>query len=135
MKKLLSVKYSPGAFNAAMLILRTGAGVLMLSHGYDKLIHFNEKHNQFMSFMGMSSTVSYTLVVFAEFFCSVLLIMGLFTRLATIPLIIAMSVALIKAHGGDFWGDGEHAALYLCTYLVLLFTGPGRISIDGMINK
>jgi len=135
MKKLLSTKYSAGAFNTAMLFLRLGAGVLMMSHGYDKLVHFGSRHNSFMNFFGIGSTFSLTLVIFAEFFCSLFLILGLFTRLATIPLIIAMSVALFKAHNADVFGKGEVATLYLACYVVLLLLGPGKVSVDGMTGK
>jgi putative oxidoreductase len=75
------------------------------------------------------------LVVFAEFFCSLFLILGLFTRLATIPLIITMCVALFKAHNAEVFGDGQMAALYLAGYVALFLTGPGKISVDGMIGK
>lgn len=135
MKKLLSTKYSAGAFNTAMLLLRLGLGVLMLMHGYNKLVHFADKQNTFMNFMGIGSTMSLALVVFAEFFCSLFLILGLFTRLATIPLIIATLVMIFKAHKGDILGEGEHAALYLTGYLVLLLVGPGKISVDNMTGK
>src|ERR1700712_672668 len=100
MKKLFSVKYSSGAFNTAMFVLRVGFGVLILMHGYDKLVHFNNYKTQFIPFLGMSSSISLSLAIFAEFFCAILLILGLFTRFAAIPLIITMSVALFKAHDG-----------------------------------
>jgi putative oxidoreductase len=135
MKKLLSTKYSAGAFSTAMLVLRLGVGVLMLMHGYDKLIHFGAKQHSFMNFLGIGSTMSLALVVFAEFFCSLFLILGLFTRLATIPLIIATCVMVFKAHKGEVFGDGEHATLYLVGYLVLLLVGPGRASVDSMVGK
>ena len=135
MRKLLSTKYSAGAFNAAMLILRLGLGILMMNHGYQKLIHFGDMQSKFMNFMGIGSSMSLALVVFAEFFCSLFLILGLFTRLAAIPLIIATCVMVFKAHNGDVFGDGETPALYLTGYLVLLFVGPGRVSVDSMIGK
>jgi len=135
MKKLLSTKYSNGAFNAAMLLLRLGAGVLMMGHGYDKLIHFGSRHNSFMNFLGIGSTLSLSLVIFAEFFCSLFIIMGLFTRLATIPLIITMSIALFKAHNAEIFGKGELPTLYLACYLLLLLLGPGKISIDVTTGK
>lgn len=135
MRKLLSTKYSAGAFSAAMLILRLGLGILMMAHGYNKLIHFGEMQHKFMNFLGIGSTMSLALVVFAEFFCSLFLIIGLFTRLAAIPLIIATCVMVFKAHNGDVFGEGETAALYLTGYLVLLFVGPGRVSVDSMIGK
>ena len=135
MKKLLSINYSAGAFSAAMLFLRLGIGFLMMWHGYDKLLHFSILHNQFLNFMGLGSTFSLTLVIFAEFFCSLFLVLGLFTRLSSIPLIMTMCVALFKVHQGDFFGKGEVAALYLISYVVLLFLGPGRVSVDSMIGK
>jgi len=135
MKKLFSAKYSAGAVSAAMLILRLGVGILMLNHGYQKLINFSELEPKFMNFMGMGTTVSLALLVFAEFFCSIFLVLGLFTRLATIPLIIATCVMVFKAHNGDILGEAELPALFLTGYLVLLFVGPGRASVDGMIGK
>jgi putative oxidoreductase len=65
MKKLISTNYSAGAFNAAMLFLRLIFGVLMMNHGYDKLVHFTEYKAKFMNFLGLGSTVSLLLVVFA----------------------------------------------------------------------
>ncbi len=135
MKKLLSTKYSAGAFSAAMLVLRLGTGLLMMNHGYDKLIHFGSMHNKFMNFMGIGTSLSLALVIFAEFFCSIFLVLGLFTRLATIPLMIVMGVALFKAHNAEVFGKGELPALYLATYFVLLLVGPGRVSVDGMVGK
>lgn len=135
MRKLFSTSYSAGAFNTAMLVLRLGLGILMIHHGYDKLVHFSKYQGQFMNFMGMGQTMSLALVVFAEFFCSLFLILGLFTRMATIPLIITMCVALFKAHNADVFGEGQMAALYLTGYVTLLLTGPGKVSVDGMIGK
>ena len=135
MRKLLSTKYSAGAFNSAMLILRLGLGILMMHTGYNKLVNFGEMQLKFMNFMGIGSTASLALVVFAEFFCSLFLILGLFTRFAAIPLIVTMCVALFKAHNAEVFGDGQTAALYLTGYLVLLLVGPGRVSVDSMIGK
>jgi putative oxidoreductase len=135
MRKLFSAKYSDGAFNAGMLVLRLGVGVLMMHHGYDKLVNFAKYKGEFMNFMGIGQGMSLALVVFAEFFCALFIVLGLFTRLATIPLIVTMCVALFMAHNGQFYGKGEMAALYLAGYVALLFCGPGRVSVDGMIGK
>ena len=135
MRKLLSTNYSAGAFNTAILFLRIVAGGLMLVHGYDKMVHFNETAAQMMNFMGIGSKASTALVIFAEFFCSMLLILGLFTRLACIPLIICMSVALFMAHNGDFLGKGQVATLFLICFIVLLLVGAGKASVDSMIGK
>ncbi|MEQ1553740.1 MAG: DoxX family protein [Ferruginibacter sp.] len=135
MRKLLSTNYSAGSFTTAMLLLRISAGVLMLLIGYDKLVNFNEHLPKMINFMGIGQKVSLILVIFAEFFCSAILIIGLFTRFACIPLIVTMCVALFKVHNADFFGDGQTATLFLTAYIVLLLVGPGKISIDSMIGK
>jgi putative oxidoreductase len=135
MRKLLSTNYSAGAFNTAILLLRLTAGVLMLMIGYDKLVHFQEHIPKMINFMGIGQKVSLTLVVFAEFFCSAILIIGLFTRFACIPLIVTMCVALFKVHHADFFGDGQTATLFLGCFIALLLVGPGKISVDSMVGK
>jgi putative oxidoreductase len=60
---------------------------------------------------------------------------GLFTRFTVIPLIIAMGYAFFVAGSGDLFDKGELAALFLSGYFALLLCGPGRISVDGVINK
>ncbi len=135
MIRFMSVKYSAAAFNIAAFVLRVGLGALMIPHGYSKLMRFQTLQHKFMSFLGMGSSVTLGLTIFAELVCSVLLILGLFTRLAVVPLIIAMLVALFVSHHGDFFGEGEKAALFLIAYIVILLTGPGRASIDGLAKK
>ena len=134
MRKLTSVNYSAAAFNTAMLVLRVGSGVLFMSHGYSKLVHFDDMKSKFMNFMGLGSTLSLSLVIFSEFFCSIFIIIGLFTRLVVIPPIFSSFVALFVAHNGDIFKDGEKAALYLVCFITLLLCGPGRASVDGMIK-
>ncbi|MBC8033214.1 MAG: DoxX family protein [Chitinophagaceae bacterium] len=134
MKKLVSIAYSEWAFNLSMLLLRVGVGALMISHGYDKLINFAKYRSEFMNFMGIGSSGSLALVVFAEFFCTIFLMIGLFTRAVVVPLLIVMLVAFFKAHKADLFGEGEHAALYLIVFSVILLCGPGKVSVDAMIK-
>ena len=134
MKRLLSISCSDWAFNLGTFLLRIGAGALLMPHGYDKLVHFASKRNTFMNFMGMGSTTSLCLVIFAEFFCSLFVIVGLFTRIFAIPPAIALGVALVKAHHGDIFGAGASAALFLTCFLAILLMGPGKASVDGMIS-
>lgn len=135
MSKLLSTNYSDGAFNVGSLLLRLGMGSLLLPHGLDKLTHFAQYKGQFINFLGIGTTLSLALTIFAEFFCSIFVILGLGTRLAAIPPFIAMSVALFKAHNGDIFGKGEHPALFAIGFLAILFFGPGKVSVDGAMGK
>jgi len=134
--KIISIKYSHTAFSFATFFLRMGLGIIMLvAHGNDKLQHFSKYSAIFSDPFHLGRITSLSLDIFAEFFCSCLIILGLFTRLACIPLIIAMSVAVLYAHHGDVFGVGERASLFLTGYIALLFLGPGKFSVDGLIGK
>jgi putative oxidoreductase len=136
MKKLLSVKYSATVFNITFLLLRLVFGTAMLAnHGYGKLVHFADRKDRFVDFLGMGSPATLALVIFAEFFCAIFIILGLFTRLAAVPLIVAMGYAFFVSNSGNLFGDGESAALFLTVFVALVLCGPGRISVDGMIQK
>lgn len=131
-----SVDFSTTSFNIAMLILRISFGViLMVSHGFAKVRHFDQLQTTFYSFMGLGSKASLILALFAEIFCSLLIVLGLFTRWACIPLIITMLVVIYGADASKDFLESELAIFYLTAFLVLLFCGPGKVSVDGMISK
>ena len=134
-RKIFTARFTESKMNIAVFVLRLFAGLLMAHHGYGKITHFGEYSEKFMDFLYLGPKVSLGLVIFAEFFCSILLIIGLFTQLSLIPLIITMLVAVFKAHGGDVFGDGEHGLLYLVIYVALFITGPGKYSIDHYLFK
>ncbi|HEX6191926.1 MAG TPA: DoxX family protein [Chitinophagaceae bacterium] len=135
MKKLFSSKYSDNAISFALLLLRLSLGGLMIPHGYKKLMNFASKSSTFADPIGIGPSFSMALTIFAEFFCAVFIVMGLMTRFATIPLIIAMGVAVFIAHNGKVFSEGETATLFLFGFLALLFAGPGKFSMDRLIGK
>lgn len=135
MKKLLSINYSDGAFNFSILLLRLSFGIFMIAkHGLPKLMEFATLQDKFYNFMGISSRFSLVLAIFAELFCSMFLIVGLFTRFAVIPLVILMCVAIFGANAHESLLKSELAILYLTVFITILFVGPGRISVDGMMR-
>jgi putative oxidoreductase len=135
MNRFLSTKYSAGSFNFSMLLLRVVLGLLLASHGYQKLAGFSTLRFKFLNFMNLGSTTSLSLIIFAELFCGIFLILGLFTRFACIPVIIGMSVVVFVSSHGHIFAEGERGAIYLAAAIVILFCGPGKISVDGMIGK
>ncbi len=135
MKTVFNSKYSEPSLSLGLFVFRLVLGGLMLSHGFDKLTHFNQYLTKFKDPFHINDTASFGLLVFAEFFCALLVVMGLLTRLACIPLIFAMGVAVFMAHKGHIFSDGETAALYFFGYIALLFTGPGKYSLDKAIGK
>lgn len=140
MKTLLAKMFYPGKYqdsvSFAVLVLRIGLGIFLLTHGAGKLTRlFGEGPIRFADPIGLGPEVSLALVVFAEFFCSIFLIFGFASRFSAIPVIIAMLVAGLVAHAGDPFGDKELPLFYAIVAFVLIFTGAGRFSLDQLIYK
>lgn len=136
MKGLFVTNFNHNGLNFGLLILRLAFGVYMMVHGYGKLQGVMAGGEiQFMDPFGLGQATSMYLAIFAEFFCSIILIFGLATRLATIPLIITMLVAVFIAHGADPFEKKEMALHFLTVYVFLLISGPGRYSIDYFISR
>lgn len=134
MLRLLRLSFLDRCSDLGLLVLRVSLGFSMLIlHGWGKFANFSEKAPAFLPVFGLPSTVSLALAVFAEVVCSVLLILGLFTRFAALNLAATMAVAFFIVHGGAFSGEnsGELAFVYLTGYMALLFTGGGKYSADG----
>lgn len=135
-KKMFNTGTCTTVFSSALLILRLAAGVLMLTHGYSKLlVLLGDAPIQFGDPIGLGPQLSLILVVFAEFFCSIFLIFGLATRLFAIPLIITMLVAAFIAHANDPFMRKELPLLYASIYTVLVIAGAGKYSIDHWMYK
>lgn len=110
-------------------------GIMLISHGWGKLSTFEQNFETFPDPLGLGSGLSLTLVVGAEFFCAAAIVLGLATRLAAIPLMVTMSVAAFVIHAADPWMKQEFPLLFLAAFTTLLFTGPGRFSIDRGITE
>lgn len=121
----------------ALLILRVAFGLFMIAlHGWPKFLKlFSGEEIRFFSFLGLGEQLSLVLAVFAELLCSVLIVLGLMTRLASIPLIITMLVAVFVVNFGNPLNDLELGALYLSAFIALFYMGAGKYSLDYWISK
>lgn len=134
MLKLLQLRFLPTSANLALLVLRLWFALPLLTlHGWSKVTGFAERSGRFADPFGIGSPASLALVVFAEVFCSVLLVLGLCTRFAAMVCGIAMATAFVHAHGARFTGqgNGEMAFLFLGAFVTLLLAGGGRFSLDA----
>lgn len=147
----MSTPSQPLAGSVGLLILRVGIGAFMLMHGWGKLeMLLAGNFDQFGDPIGLGKPLSLVLSVLAEVVAAVLVMIGLATRCATIPLIVTMAVAAFVVHGSDPWtmGEGarlfmsgeseswaskEPALLFLIPYLALALIGPGSFSLDYVI--
>lgn len=135
-KKILNPGSYSREINAALLFLRVSIGIFMLTHGTSKLITLLEGGPiSFADPIGIGPVASLALAVFAEVFCSLLLIFGIATRFAVIPLLITMLVAVLIVHSADVFGVKEMALFYFIVYTTIAITGAGKFSVDNLVYK
>lgn len=136
LKKALSSGVSSTNISVALLILRVVGGAFMLTHGLGKFeALFSGEPIQFRDPIGVGATASLALAVFAEVLCAILLIIGLGTRLAAIPLAITMLVAAFIVHANDGFGRQELPLLYAAVYISIALIGAGKYSLDNWLSK
>ena len=114
------------------LLLRLGFGGAMIPHGYSKLERLLEHGTdaQFADPFGIGMFPTLLLAILSEVICPILVIFGIKTRFAAIPVIITMVIAAFVAHAGDPWAKKEMAFLYLIAYTVIALIGAGRYAIN-----
>src|SRR5690606_25321154 len=135
MDKFFRTEIETKQVDLVLLIIRIGVATLMHTHGLPKLqMLFGDGEIQFPGVFGLSPSLSLGLAVFAEVLCSVLIFIGLGTRLASIPLIITMLVAVFMIHASDPFATQELGLLYLFLYIPLLILGGGKYSLDRVLG-
>ncbi len=135
MKRLLDTSFRQPYLDAWLLLLRIFVAGFMFTHGIPKLLRLVNGEMRFGDPIGLGPEVSLVLAVFAEVLCSALILAGLATRLATIPLMITMAVAAFIAHGGDPFGKMELPLLYFFIYVSLFILGSGKYSADFLLFR
>ena len=120
--------------DTGLLIFRLVFGlVLIYGHGFEKMsVIISGQEIQFMDPIGIGASTSYHMAAFAEGICALLVILGLFTRVAT--LILSINFLVIFIFHAFIAGDGfavlELRFFYLFAFIGLTLTGPGRLSLD-----
>ena len=123
----------PVSEDTGLLLLRvTTGGSMLFAHGLPKLMSFSERMDAFGDPIGLGPAFSLGLITFAETVCAALVMLGLWTRISTLPLIIGMAVVVFISHGDEPFKKQELAVIYLMAFIALFFTGSGRFSLDRL---
>lgn len=122
--------------DVALLLMRvTFGGLLLVDHGIGKIAKLMNPPVEFMNFMGLGPDASLFLVIVAEAICAGLIVIGLGTRLACIPLIINFIVVIFNVNAGSPFAKMELPLIFLFSFVILFITGAGKFSLDKILMK
>ena len=130
---LFPYKSYPASVNIMLVVLRLLFGGLLMWHGLTKIADFESLLGSFPDPLGIGTRMSLYLTIFAEVFCSVGVIWGAFYRLALLPIIFAMAIALLVVHRGQPLAARELALVFEAMFVLLFIMGAGRYSLDNII--
>lgn len=125
------------AGDLGLLVLRLSLSSLMLFHGIAKAVHGVAPIAGMLARIGLPSQLAY-LVLVGEVVAPLLIMLGVWTRLAALLLMATMLVAVLLVHAGDLLLLTRHGgwalelqAFYFFTALTLALTGAGALSLAG----
>ena len=108
----------------------------MLTHGIGKVSRlFGDDPIKFADPLGVGTTASLALVVFAEVVCSVFLIFGFLTRLVSVPLFFTMFMVVFIVKANKEFSEIELPLFYMIVYVCIAIAGAGKYSVDNLIYK
>jgi putative oxidoreductase len=123
---------SKGVWDNGLFIVRIFTALMLFQHG--KELFDSKQMTDLINFLAgekIPSPVAY-LAKITELTGCFLLVLGIFIRFITLPLIINMAGVIYTMNNGNIF-DGELPFLYILLFATLFFIGPGRWSLDYIL--
>ncbi|KTT50203.1 LysR family transcriptional regulator [Pseudomonas oryzihabitans] len=119
-----------------LLFLRLGgAGLLLAVHGLPKALHFRQQLGLIEDPLHLGAWPTLGFAVFAEVLCPLLIALGWATRLACLPILGLLLIALLVVHPQWSLEEGQFGWLLLVLFGTLALTGPGRYSLEARLAR
>lgn len=133
MKRFFSA--APVAYEPGLFLIRVITGFFLAYHGWEVFDAQTMKgYFDWESFKGFSSPATMVYVgKGAELVAGVLLVFGLFTRLACVITILTLGYIAFFVGNGKIWYEDQHPFMFVLMGGVFFFTGGGRYSLDHIL--
>jgi len=119
------------ARDAGLLFLRVSGGLFLLwVHGLPKLLNFNAQLQQIEDPFHLGAHLTLCLAIFAEVLCPLLIVAGVLARLACLPILFVLLVALLVVHPQWSVAEGQFGWLLLILFATVFIAGPGRLALN-----
>jgi len=119
------------AQDIGLLFLRVSGGLFLLwVHGLPKLLDFNAQLQQIEDPFHLGAHLTLCLAIFAEVLCPLLIVAGVLARLACLPILFVLLVALLVVHPQWSVAEGQFGWLLLILFATVFIAGPGRLALN-----
>ncbi|MHA6574866.1 DoxX family protein [Pseudomonas yamanorum] len=120
-----------GARDLGLLFLRVSGGLFLLwVHGLPKLLDYGDQLKVIEDPFHLGASVTLLLAIFAEVLCPLLIIAGVLVRLACLPILSVLWIAMLVVHPQWTLLEGQFGWLLLIIFTSILIAGPGRIAFN-----
>ena len=114
-----------------LLFLRVSGGLFLLwVHGLPKLLNYSEQLKLIEDPFHLGANITLLLAIFAEVLCPLLIIAGILVRLACLPILSVLLIALLVVHPEWTLFEAQFGWLLLIIFTTLLISGPGRLVVS-----
>ena len=122
------------ARDVGLLFLRVSGGLFLLwVHGLPKLLDFSAQLQLIEDPFHLGSHLTLMLAIFAEVVCPLLIVAGVLARLACVPILFVLLVALLVVHPQWSVAEGQFGWLLLILFTTVLIAGPGRLALNARL--
>ncbi|WDH20462.1 DoxX family protein [Pseudomonas chlororaphis] len=119
------------ARDLGLLFLRVSAGLFLLwVHGLPKLLDYSAQLQRIEDPFRLGANLTLMLAIFAEVLCPLLIVAGVAVRLACLPILAVLLVALLVVHPQWSLAEGQFAWLLLILFSSIFIAGPGRLALN-----
>jgi putative oxidoreductase len=123
--------FDHNAQDIGLLFLRvSGALFLLCVHGLPKLLDFNAQLASIEDPFRLGAPLTLCLSIFAEVLCPLFILTGALARLACLPILFLLLVALLAVHPQWSVQEGQFGWLLLIIFTSVLIAGPGRLALN-----
>ncbi len=136
LQRIIDPRPSGRLLDTGLLLFRLLAGFALLRvHGWEKVAYYEAELRSIPDPFGLGGEVNLAIAIFSDVFCALLVMAGLFTRLAALSILGTTLVGLLFVHLDDPWHGRDVPMVYSIMFLVILLLGPGKYSLDGTLSK
>src|ERR1700722_14387167 len=118
-----------------LLYLRVCSSILVLTiHGLPKVMHYASERNAIEDPFHLGKTLTLGFAIFAELICPLFIVSGIFSRLAALPVIVVIAIALFYVHREWTLQEAQFAWMLLVLFGTIAIAGPGELTVTALLR-